>query len=382
MSIVQVAKYAGVSAATVSRVLNSVPVVSESTVKNVRAAMEALKYDPMAIKRGPRPGGKRPRLTSTGMIAIMTVGNYREKLRFPVTNMVVQAISRSAKQSGVRVLLDEMPELSDISPIIANHEVDGAVVFMSDEAPSEVLERLHAIVPIVWAMGGQAGPLPVDHVSENNIAVGYLAHQYLQQRGFDNMAFLSLVPHKRNALQRGQAFAGAAAEARHHCRALVLSDDPFVTGLYGANVTTKTHLAELIEAFANMPNRPGALFIDRDSTTARVYPLLLRQGIQPGRDVTIVSCDNEESALASLDPRPATIDLGAEEIGIRVIRRLVLRIENRTEPPVFIQATPRLIPGEDFISKVSGQTTHGQKMHANITNGQTLSGQIVSPSGF
>ena len=221
MSIVQVAKYAGVSTATVSRVLNSVPVVRESTVRSVRAAMEALKYDPMEVKRGPRPGTRRTTAKRCGMIAILTVGLHREKLRFPVTSVVVEAITRSAKQSGVRVLLDEMPDLTDVSSIITNREVDGAVVFLADEAPLEVLERLHREVPIVWAMGGQAGPLPVDHVSENNIAVGYLAHQYLHGRGCRNMAFLTLIPHKRNARQRGQAFASAAAEMSQHCRSFI-----------------------------------------------------------------------------------------------------------------------------------------------------------------
>jgi DNA-binding LacI/PurR family transcriptional regulator len=356
MSILKVAKYAGVSTATVSRVLNSVPVVSKSTVRTVRAALEALKYDAFEIKRGPKPGFRRTtNRRKVGMIAIMTVGLHREKLRFPVTNMVVAAITRAAKQSGVRVLLDEMPDLSDVSGIITNREVDGAVIFLADEAPLEVLERMHRDVPIVWAMGGQAGPLPVDHVSENNIAVGYLAHQYLHQRGCRDMAFLTLIPHKRNARQRGQAFISAAAEMGQPFRSLIVSEDPFITGLFGTNVIARTNANELVEAFAALSPRPTGLFIDRDSTTARVYPILMRHGIQPGRDVTIVSCDNEEVALSALYPRPASIDLGAGELGCRVVRRLLLRIENRDEPPVFIQTMPKLCLGEEFISNGNGQ---------------------------
>jgi DNA-binding LacI/PurR family transcriptional regulator len=266
--------------------------------------------------------------------------------------MVVEAITRYAKQSGVRVLLDEMLDLSDDSMLISNREVDGAVVFLADEAPLEVLERMHRQVPIVWAMGGQAGPLPVDHVSENNIAVGYLAHQYLHDRGCRDLAFLTLIPHKRNARQRGQAFASAAAEAGERCRSFIISEDHFITDQFGANVIARNNVNELVEAFVSMSPRPTGLFIDRDSTTARVYPVLQRHGIQPGRDVTIVSCDNEEVALSALYPRPASIDLGANEIGCRVVRRLLLRIENRDEPPIFIQTMPRLHPGEDF--KIDG----------------------------
>jgi DNA-binding LacI/PurR family transcriptional regulator len=311
--------------------------------------MEALKYDPMEVKRGPRPGTRRTTAKKCGMIAILSVGLHREKLRFPVTNLVVEAITRSAKQSGVRVLLDEMPDLADFSSIVTNREVDGAVVFLADEAPLEVLERLHQQLPVVWAMGGQAGPLPVDHVSENNIAVGYLAHQYLRDRGCKNLAFLSLIPHKRNARQRGQAFASAAAETGVASQSLLMSDNKLVTDLFGANVIVRDNVTDLIEAFVTMSPRPTGLFIDRDSTTARIYPILLRYGIQPGRDVTIVSCDNEEVALSALYPRPASIDLGASELGCRVVRRLLLRIENREEPPVFIQTMPQLFPGEEFL---------------------------------
>jgi DNA-binding LacI/PurR family transcriptional regulator len=202
-------------------------------------------------------------------------------------------------------------------------------------------------VPVVWAMGGQAGPLPVDHVSENNIAIGYLAHQYLSDRGCRDMAFMSVLPNKRNALQRGQSMAAAAAEMQHHCRSFVMGDNSFTNSLYGPHVVARPNLAELVDAFVALSPRPTGLFIDRDSTTARVYPMLMRHGIQPGRDVTIISCDNEEVALSGLYPRPASIDLGTTELGCRVVRRLLLRIENREEPPVFIQTMPRLVPGED-----------------------------------
>jgi DNA-binding LacI/PurR family transcriptional regulator len=347
MSIVRVAKYAGVSTATVSRVLNDVPVVSESTVRNVKAALEALKYDPLEVKRGPKPGRRAPLGRKAGMIAIIAVGLHREKLQFPATNSVVQAICRSAKQSGVRVLLDEMPDLDEMSAVIRDQEVDGAVVFLSDDAPLNVLAEMQKHVPIVWAMGGQAGPLPVDHVSENNIAVGYLAHEYLHGKGCRDLAFLTLVPQKRNARQRGQAFAGAAAELGYRTHTLLLSQDPIIGNAYGTDVTSRSSLPELVEAFVMMSPRPTGLFIDRDSTTTSVYPLLSRHGIQPGRDVTIVSCDNEEIALAALYPRPASIELGTTELGCRVVRRLLLRIENREEPPIFIQAMPELRLGED-----------------------------------
>ena len=109
MSIEEVAKHAGVSAATVSRVLNAVPVVSPSTVEAVKAAMVALNYDPADLIRGPRPRVKRPvpkKIKPTGnntankVIALVTVGHNPDKvraLRLPVINAVVESITLARK---------------------------------------------------------------------------------------------------------------------------------------------------------------------------------------------------------------------------------------------------------------------------------------------
>ena len=356
MSIVRVAKYAGVSTATVSRVLNSVPVVSEETVRNVRAAIEALKYDPFEVKRGPRPGSRRPvPARKAGMIALMAVGMDARTPRFHVTGGVVDSITRSAKQSGVRVLLENMPDLNELSSVISDREVDGAVVFLADAAPLDVLTEMQRHVPVVWAMGGQAGPLPVDHVSENNLAIGYLAHEFLHGKGCNDIAYLTIVPQKRHSMQRGMSMAAAGLEKGLPCRSLIVTENDLVGGLYGTNVVARPSLPQLIEAFAALSPRPTGLFIDHDTTTARVYPLLARHGIQPGRDVTIISCDNEEVVLSSLYPRPASIDLGVSELGYRIVRRLLLRIENRDEPPVFIQTMPHLQPGENDMERSSPQ---------------------------
>ena len=120
-----------------------------------------------------------------------------------------------------------------------------------------------------------------------------------------------------------------------------------VNDLYGSNVTARPNFAELIDAFVSMSPRPTGLFIDQDALTSQAYPLLLERGIQPGRDVIIVSCDNEDIRLSALYPRPASIDVGTRELGMRAVQRLLLRMENPDEPPVFIQAMPSLHPGED-----------------------------------
>ena len=182
---------------------------------------------------------------------------------------------------------------------------------------------------------------------ENNLAIGYLAHQYLHSRGCEEIAFLTAEPDRRFSQQRRQSLAGAAAEMGRKSYAFLVNENPVVSDLFGSNVIARPNLAELVDAFVAMSPRPKGLFVDRDATNAQVYPLLIKRGVQPGRDVIIISCDNEEVRLSALFPRPASIDLGTKEIGIRAVRRLLLRIANPDELPVFIQSMPSVHPGEE-----------------------------------
>jgi DNA-binding LacI/PurR family transcriptional regulator len=88
--------------------------------------------------------------------------------------------------------------------------------------------------------------------------------------------------------------------------------------------------------------RPDGLFVACDRTTAELYPVLARHGLQVGRDIKIVSCDNEQIRLSALHPRPASIDIGAEEIGFRSVVRLLARLRRPQEGPIVIQVSPRL----------------------------------------
>ena len=88
--------------------------------------------------------------------------------------------------------------------------------------------------------------------------------------------------------------------------------------------------------------RPDGLFIANDATTALVHPMLLRRGIVPGKDILLVSCDNEQVRLGGLVPRPLSIDIGSAEVGAVAVRRLRFRIEHPSEPPILIKVAPSI----------------------------------------
>jgi LacI family transcriptional regulator len=365
MSIVEVAKAAGVSTATVSRVLNDMPGVSIETIRQVEAAVEALNYKPLrALRSKIRAGATISRRTGvTGHLAVITLGESRDWLHLPVMASVLSGIQRAASQSNLRLILDELTDPLRPCDLVQNRKIDGAVVFVSSTIPARIYEQalynLSSRVPIVWAMG-MALASCVDHVAADNVSIGYLAHRYLIQKGCQEVAYVTADAGWMFMRLRGQAFLNAACDSGQPGTAYIVADEsmadssgrPIATApnvrtladSYGRRVVCAGSLDKLVATIAEAKPRPTGLFIANDRTTAHAYPLLTKYGLRVGHDLTVVSCDNEQVRLAGLDPKPATIDLGAEEIGALAVTRLRARLQRLEDRPLLIQVSPRLVP--------------------------------------
>ncbi|MCF7974969.1 MAG: hypothetical protein K9N55_14220, partial [Phycisphaerae bacterium] len=67
-------------------------------------------------------------------------------------------------------------------------------------------------------------------------------------------------------------------------------------------------------------------------------------GIQPGRDLEIISCNNETSLLAGLAPRPISIDIQPETIGKKAVEQLRWRILHPDdESQITIEVSPKFL---------------------------------------
>lgn len=349
MSILDVAKAAGVSTATVSRVLNNFPHVREETVNRVREAVQALNYTPLRSRRD-ADSEVRGRPGRTGNVAVITLGQARDWLQIPVMAAAVGGIRTAVSERGFRLILEELLDPAKPNPLIDRREIDGAIVFvtaaMSSEACSEWLAKLSEKVPVVWAMGDEYGNYDVDHVTYDNLRIGHMACEYLKSRNCREIGLVSLHPDWYFMRLRAQAFLNAAYDMHRPATAYVVGHDPMLIDSYGKRVVAAKTADELIARIAAAHPKLNGLFTLNDLTTALLAPVLTRHGIRPEKDITIISCDNEQSRLAALQPRPATIDIGAEEVGYRAMTRLVNRMRHPEESPLIIRVTSRLVPGD------------------------------------
>ena len=91
----------------------------------------------------------------------------------------------------------------------------------------------------------------------------------------------------------------------------------------------------------------------RDPLAVKVYRALREHGVEPGRDLDTIACDNN-NILSGLNPRPATIDVRPELIGARAVDQLIWRMENAYTPVRSIcLVEPRLVLPEEVGKKTT-----------------------------
>ncbi len=345
MSVVQIAAHAGVSIATVSRVLNNSRRVNPKLADQVHKAMQELNFTPSQIVR--RPSARKDEVASA--IAIISVGqDYRGWFEVPVIAAVVAEITRFANEHHVSTLIAEMANPRELSPALRRQSVQGAIAFIDSNLPAGAISTLANHMPVVRVMGGQMSKLEVDHVGPDNNAVGYLAAQSLIEDGCKQLAFVAVRPTWDLTKLRAQGFSCAAIAAGLRSRAFLQGELPNADCVYGAHVVVEADFSALMAKLARAirdrgSEAPLGVFTSRDEEAVVVQTSLVAMGLRPTLDFKLVSCDNEQVRLSALHPRPASIDLNPAQIARHAISRLLDRIKHPSEPPVRLLVNPKLV---------------------------------------
>jgi len=225
-------------------------------------------------------------------------------------------------------------------------KVDGAVLFGATK-DREIRKQLSHL-PCVQTMGVVQRRLPWDHVTYDNETIGELAAKYLLDRGHRHLAMLA-TDGSAEARPGSDLKAGRCGSFRSHVEAagrtlLLTWDEPLLRVTPTHQEPVRDTLERIIDQLLAARPRPTGLFCPSDLLTAGIYPLLLARGIAPGSDLEIVSCNNEVLLLQNLHPRPATVDIHANEVGRRAVEQLLWRLDHPKEPRSTITLAPELVP--------------------------------------
>ena len=322
------AKAAGVSRYTVSRVLNNRGGVAQKTIDLIRRTMEETGYTPPPdeSRRGPKPKSGNP--DRSNLVLFAAFGLEDSVLRSNFYHELSFAVEQALTQQGCGMVTQRFLPGFDLPLNLSN--VDGAIFI--GKPPPEIHDQTKSVVQVLGEIGERES---WDHVTYDGYRAGVLAANYLMDKGHKHVALLLGDGFRK----RHQGFINTLREQGQE--PLVLSEG---AGLYQKSETV--HEVDMdalnirLDTLLAAEPRPTGLFVDSDMITILLYSALYARGVVPGKDLDIISCNNERALLAPLIPRPPSVDLHVSWIGKTAVERLLYRMEHPTDPVAQIVCKP------------------------------------------
>lgn len=339
MSIVTVAKLAGVSHATVSRVINGREGVAEDTIRAVQQAMQSVGYTVSDRRPGPKPNSRRAKSKAR---IVCVCNEFPGKDDRPAGfELFVRGVEAALVQRDLGLNLVFTKDADTIPPAIRNEEPDG--LLLHGVPPTGDAEALYRSLPVVWLMANRIEPRWGDQVMPNSDAIGQLAAEYLLARKHRHLALVNTRPGWYHRI-RSKAFETAAIGAGAKATLLCESINQQI-----GNGNPSESMLLVLDRYLALSPRPTGLFIADEPQALWFHSLLQRSGVIPGKDVELVTCNNElKGYLSSLDPRPASMDIRLELIGRIAVECLFWRIDHRDVPGrIITQVDPLLVRGSE-----------------------------------
>jgi DNA-binding LacI/PurR family transcriptional regulator len=315
-TIQDVAKAAGVSAMTVSNVINDRPHVRPETREKVLAAMARLDYRVNVAARNLRKG-------RTG-----TIGLAVPEVNRPYYGRLASAIITAAERRGLRVSIEQTGarvenELAALA-LSRNRLYDGLII-STVGLGAESADRLKVDHPVV-VLGERIFGGPVDHVAMPNTEGSCAATRHLVERGCRRIAFL------RGAVGDDPADVDVSSLRRAgYLQALDAAGLPRDPGL-------EMRLAEFTMAAGARCAREMAasgldfdgVFCVTDTVAMGVLRGLADAGLRVPEQVKVIGFDNVDES-AYLVPSLSTVAPDHDAMAERAVAFLCRRMAGRTE---------------------------------------------------
>ncbi|MFZ5753312.1 MAG: LacI family DNA-binding transcriptional regulator [Bacillota bacterium] len=317
VNIRQVAKKAGVSVATVSRVLNHPDTVSPRTMEQVLETIKELRYTPNGLARS-----LALKKTSTIALLIPNILN-------PLYPQVAKGVEDVAHQKGYNVLLCNTEEKEhkerDYLEMLIEKRVDGLILTSSLLRKVDFDQIKEKQIPFVM-IGKNEGNIEANRVFTDYILGGYLATQHLIEIGYTAIAHISGPKSQLASREKLQGYKKALQEANISLdeRYIVEGDNEIEGGYLG------------VKKLLKLPEPPQAIFAANDLMAIGAIDAIKSEGLRIPEDVAIVGFDDIKIS-SLIEPKLTTISQPVYKMGLIAARLLFDCIENNLEEDDFQQ---------------------------------------------
>lgn len=322
-TIRDVARLAGVSVATVSRVINKTDSVNPETAGQVLKAIEQLHYVPNAVARG--LAGKK-----MGIIVLIL-----PDILNPFFPALARGVEDVAHKKGLTVILGNSDDLgikeSSYIKVLREKYVDG-FIFASNTIREEDVESLrNDRIPIVLLDRGlNTASCPV--IRSNNREGAKLAVQHLIERGCQKIAHIYGPQEFITARERLLGYEEVASRLKGYSPSLMVS----------GNFDMESGRKAVEQLLARHPDLDG-IFAGNDLMAVGALKALHERGIRVPEQVKV--CGFDGIGLTEItEPELTTVAQPVYEMGGLAARILLDEIESGVRENTLIELDVKLIP--------------------------------------
>lgn len=286
-TISDVARIAGVSMKTVSRVFNNEKYVSKEKKEKILKVAADLNYRPSVQARG--LAGKK-----SHMFAI-----FVDKLEGDYLTKVLRGLLDRTEPAGCHLMVEVLKSRGDtekLKQVLHSVNFDGVVLTPPICDDTVILETLkESNVPTVRISPG------IDFEGSYKVAIDEFEAaqkitEYVISKGHRRIGFIKGDPRHACSLER----------ERGYVRALQLNGLPIENSLVAPGMFTFASGREAAEVLLDVPDRPTAIFASNDDMATAVLAVARERGISVPEDLSIVGFDDADSA-AIVSPALTTI---------------------------------------------------------------------------
>jgi LacI family transcriptional regulator len=309
-TVIDVARKAGVSQPTVSRVLNNHPHIHPATKEKVLKAIEELQFTPDSVAR------------SLVKSKTSTIGLIVGDLSNPFYSETAKCIIRKAQERDYEIIMldtdyDETVFARCLRTLVSKR-VDGIIVASVTRFDEQVKELYTKGMPIVlYNRNLQNGSVP--SVEADNEYGGYAVMRHLAELGHKKAAFIAGPFNFSTFYKRYLGYIAGLNEFGFQHDPRLIYNGPYTYG----------DVLEYTRQLLSSEERPTAVFATTDQMAIAVMDAASRSGLRIPEDVSVVGYDNIDMAE---NPYIGLTTISAQKTKMAelALDRLLAAIENQT----------------------------------------------------
>ncbi len=312
VKIKDVARVANVSVATVSRVLNDIPLVNEETRKRVQKAIDDTGYKPNAIAR------------SLKMQKTNTIGIMIPDISQAYYTQVVRGVEDVCNIYDYHIILcntdsDPNKELTYLN-VFLEKQCDG-ILYIGKSLNEELINTIcHSRVPIVLGAVSDSQERILS-VSINNDEAAFDMTKYLMKKGHKKIAFLrDENENSYSGIERKKGYVRALES-----EGIVVNSDYERKGKYSIKGGY-----DLMEEILQLEDKPTAVVALNDEMALGAIRKIEDAGFKVPNDISVVGFNNFEIS-EWVTPSITTISQPMYDIGAISARMLIKTIKNKED---------------------------------------------------